>query len=70
MDFESWAKESFEIATKFAYLNGGPIGAPRDGNKDCRDVQSATVLPMGYVISARCIADRRIILAGIDWSIF
>jgi hypothetical protein len=25
-DFESWAKESFEIATKIAYRNGGPIG--------------------------------------------
>jgi hypothetical protein len=29
--FESWAKESFEIATKIAYLNGGSIGAPRNG---------------------------------------
>jgi hypothetical protein len=34
-DFESWAKESFEIATKFAYRNGGRIGIPRDGNMDC-----------------------------------
>jgi hypothetical protein len=25
-DFESWAKESFEIATKIAYRNGGLIG--------------------------------------------
>ena len=25
-DFESWAKESFEIATKFAYQNGGELG--------------------------------------------
>jgi S1/P1 Nuclease len=32
--FESWAKESFEIATKIAYRNGGLIGSPRDGNKD------------------------------------
>jgi hypothetical protein len=24
-DFESWAKESFEIATKVAYRNGEPI---------------------------------------------
>jgi hypothetical protein len=26
-DFESWAKESYEIATKIAYRNGGVIGA-------------------------------------------
>jgi S1/P1 Nuclease len=25
-DFESWAKDSFEIATKIAYRNGGRIG--------------------------------------------
>ena len=34
-DFESWSRESFEIATKFAYRNGGPIGIPRGGNMDC-----------------------------------
>src|SRR5262247_2766708 len=28
-DFESWAKESFEIATKIAYRNGGRIGTQR-----------------------------------------
>jgi len=27
--FESWAKESFEIATKIAYRNGGRIGSLR-----------------------------------------
>jgi hypothetical protein len=63
-DFESWAKESFEIATKIAYRNGGPIEIPRGGNKDCREVQAAPVLPVGYVAIARRIADRRIILAG------
>jgi hypothetical protein len=31
-NFESWAKENFEIATKIAYRNGGPIGSPRAGN--------------------------------------
>ena len=45
--FESWAKESFEIATKFAYRNGGGIGIPKGGNKDCRYVQAAPVLPVG-----------------------
>jgi hypothetical protein len=28
-NFESWAKESFEIATKIAYRNGGRIGIGR-----------------------------------------
>src|SRR4029453_3907614 len=44
-DFESWAKESFEIATKIAYRNGGLIGSPRAGNKDCTTVVAAPVLP-------------------------
>jgi hypothetical protein len=48
-DFESWAKESFEIATKIAYRNGGQIGIPRGGNKDCTTVGEAPVLPVGYV---------------------
>src|SRR5262249_17791168 len=32
-DFASWAKESFEIATKIAYQNGGLIGSPKGVNK-------------------------------------
>jgi hypothetical protein len=63
-DFDSWAKESFEIATTFAYRNRGRIGSPRGRNKDCTTVAAAPVLPVGYVISARRIADRRMILAG------
>jgi hypothetical protein len=63
-DFEASAKESFEIATKIAYRNGGLIGARRDGNKDCTMVAAAPVLPAGYVVSASRIADRRMILAG------
>jgi S1/P1 Nuclease len=62
--FESWAKESFEIATKIAYRNGGQIGSPRGGNKDCTTVAVAPVLPAGYVVSASRIADRRIMLTG------
>jgi S1/P1 Nuclease len=46
-DFGSWAKESFEIATKIAYRNGGLIGSPRDGNKDCTMIAAAPVLPVG-----------------------
>jgi S1/P1 Nuclease len=63
-DFESWAKESFEIATKIAYQNGRLTGSPRAGNKDCATVAAAPMLPVGYVATARRIADRRMILAG------
>ena len=64
-DFESWAKESFEIATKIAYRNGGRIGIPRGGNVDCTMVAAAPLLPVGYLAGASRIADRkRIILAG------
>jgi hypothetical protein len=62
--FESWAKESYEIATKIAHRNGGRIGIPRGGNMDCAMVASAPMLPVGYVVSASRIADRRMILAG------
>jgi hypothetical protein len=63
-DFESWGKESYDLATKIAYRNGGRIGIPRGGNLDCAMVAEALVLPIGYVVSARRIADRRMILAG------
>jgi hypothetical protein len=62
--FESWAKESFEIAVKIAYRNGGRIGIPKGGNMDCTMVAAAPVLPVGYVAIARRIADRRMILSG------
>jgi hypothetical protein len=57
--FESWAKESFEIA----YRNGGQFGILKDGNLDCTMVAAAPVLPAGYVVSASRVADRRMILA-------
>ena len=41
------AKESFEIATKIAYRNGGPIGIPKGGNRDCTMEAAAPVLPAG-----------------------
>ena len=63
-DFEWWAKESFEIATKIAYQNGRIVGAPKAGNRDCTTITTAPVLPPGYVHSASWIADRRVILAG------
>jgi hypothetical protein len=63
-DFESWAKESFEIATKIAYRNGGRIGIPKGGNRDCGDLQTVPVLPAGYAVNASRIANRRMILTG------
>jgi S1/P1 Nuclease len=63
-DFESWAKESYEIATKIAYRNGGRIGIPKAGATDCTMVAAAPPLPAGYVVNASRIADRRMILAG------
>ena len=63
-DFESWAKESFEIATRIAYGNGARIGIPKGGNIDCAIVAAAPVLPVGCVINASRIADRRIIVSG------
>jgi hypothetical protein len=64
IDFESWAKESYEIATKFAYRNDGRIGIPKGATMDCTMVAAAPVFPPGYVVSASRIADRRMILAG------
>jgi hypothetical protein len=64
IDFEAWAKESYEIATKIAYRNGGRIGVPKRGSMDCTMVAAAPVLPAGYVVSASRIGDRRMILAG------
>jgi S1/P1 Nuclease len=67
--FDSWAKESFELATKIAYRNDGPIGIPRGGNMDCTMVTAAPVLPVDYVVSASRIADRRMTLGGAGWLI-
>jgi hypothetical protein len=63
-DFGSWAQESFEIATKIAYRNGGRIEIPKSGAMDCAMVAAAPVLSAGYVVSASRIADRRITVAG------
>ena len=67
MGAKAWAKESFEIATKFAYQNGALRGIPKGQRKDCREVADAAVLPEDYPATARAIEDRRMILAGIDW---
>jgi hypothetical protein len=48
--FEPWAKESFDIATKFAYRNDGRIVTPKAESMDCTMVATAPVLPAGYEI--------------------
>jgi len=63
-DLEVWAKESYEIATKIAYQNGGLRGTPKGKRRDCREVTDAAMLPNGYAAIARKIADRRMILSG------
>jgi hypothetical protein len=63
-DFEARAKESYEIAAKFAYQNGGLNGSPKVVNKDCTMVAAVPVLPVGYVSSASRIANRRMLLTG------
>ena len=55
---------SFEIATKIAYQNGALRGTPKGKRRDCREVTHAAVLPTGYAVIAKKIADRRMILAG------
>ena len=52
-DFESWAKESYEIATKIAYRNGEVIGSPRGENKDCTMIVAAPVLFLGDTLLVR-----------------
>lgn len=62
--YESWAKESFQVATTIAYRNGAVPGTPKGSAKDCRDVGGVKVLPNGYARTAGRIADRRITMAG------
>ena len=61
--FETWAKESFEIATKIAYLNGAVPGTPKGSHKDCSEVDAA-VFPAGYSTIAGRIGERSIVLAS------
>ena len=63
-DYESWAKESFEIAVKIAYRNGAIPGTPKRELRECSELPEANVLPAGYARVARRIADRRVMLAG------
>jgi len=61
---EALVKESFEFAIKIAYQNGKLRGTPKGQRKECREGTDATVLPPGYTVIAKRVADRRIMLAG------
>jgi hypothetical protein len=63
-EFDSWTKESFEIATKIAYQNGTVPGTPKGNRRDCSELVEAAIVPAGYAKVAGRIADRRIVLAG------
>ena len=62
--FKSWAKESFDIATKIAYRNDGRIGIPKAEAVGCTMIAAAPVLPVGYVLRASRVTDQKVILAG------
>jgi hypothetical protein len=57
-------KESFEIAMKIAYRIGERIGTSKAGGYGLHDGGYGPVLPVGYVVMASRIADRRMILLG------
>jgi hypothetical protein len=61
---EAWAKESYEIAVKFAYENGNLRGTPKGQARACREVPDANFISRGYPARAKLIADRRVFLAG------
>jgi hypothetical protein len=42
-NFDAWARESFEIATKIAYQNGAVPGTPKGTRGDCREVVNAAI---------------------------
>jgi hypothetical protein len=63
-DFEGWAKEGFQGAIAVAYQGGTLTGAPKHHNQDCRDVAGAPALTLGYIATARRVADRRVVLTG------
>jgi hypothetical protein len=62
-DPSAWAKESYAAAVEVAYQNGAVRGTPKGEHRDCGELNAAAVLPAGYAVSARTVADRRIVLA-------
>jgi hypothetical protein len=64
LGWDAHIEQQHEIATNIAYQNGALRGTPKGKWRDCREVTDAAVLPTGYAVSARKIADRRMMLAG------
>lgn len=62
-DFTAWGNESFALGVTTAYRNG-TVGMPKGHNEECSELQSAPVLPIGYIPTAEPVADRRMILSG------
>jgi hypothetical protein len=62
-DYESWAKESLQIAAVITYQNGAVPGTPKGDRRDCSELADANVLPNGYARITGRIAHRRIMLA-------
>jgi hypothetical protein len=62
-DFKSWVNESFALGVAKAYTKK-VVGMPKPDNGDCSDLQSAPVLPSGYIPTAEPAADRRMIISG------
>jgi hypothetical protein len=57
-------KRELGDCNKDCLSNGRPIGIAKGAAMDCTMVAVAPVLPVGYVVSASQIVDRRMILAG------
>jgi hypothetical protein len=63
--YESWAKESFEIATKIAYRNGGRLGFQRIGLWIARCVRLQSMAPTGVAQrSGHCVTSLIFIRVG------
>jgi S1/P1 Nuclease len=50
-DFESWAKESFEIAMMIAYRNGGRIGIPKGETKTAATFKLLLCFPWATLLT-------------------
>jgi hypothetical protein len=56
--FKEWAKpEAYDLAVKWAYLNGKLKGS--------QDREDGPTLPAGYAQKAKAVAERQIVLAGL-----
>jgi S1/P1 nuclease len=64
-DFSAWAKESYALAVKYAYLNGDLLAKPTQQEMDAAGDEPYTPgLPPGYLKDAEEVAMMRVTLAG------